>query len=424
MSRYGIDYYGVGYYGAGIATQYDAYPFTATPYGYGTIRLKWVTPTGSWAKIRIVRNKYGYPVDAWDGQVIVSAYNGAIDDNHPDDYNIEQGYYYYYSIFVLETVQYTWVRAANTYAVAVKHYGNGEKMYSYLPQIYKITEPYVATSDSENDQLLRFLKIFGFELDYVQTITALLTARYNTETVNGILIPKLMTQFGLVYEPEIGIQQNRILLRDGVSINKEKGTLQGLKEFIKSTTGYGIPEPIQSTPNPSVEGVKVSHNIMLDYNDSSFEEGYGHWVSTDGTALIDWLSVLPIQSVSLTSNTARVVIGPNNYDVGNDVVISGLSLPLFNNITPVTITGVDQTSYIEFSLTGTDILSTSGFNQSTGEYGLVTPSPAPWVEPTAPSLYPNKTSGIVAFYNSYAASQTINIFCGDDEPITKGIPVS
>ena len=155
MSRYGIDYYGVGYYGAGIATQYDAYPFTATPYGYGTIRLKWVTPTGSWAKIRIVRNKYGYPVDAWDGQVIVSAYNGAIDDNHPDDYNIEQGYYYYYSIFVLETVQYTWVRAANTYAVAVKHYGNGEKMYSYLPQIYKITEPYVATSDSENDQLLR-----------------------------------------------------------------------------------------------------------------------------------------------------------------------------------------------------------------------------------------------------------------------------
>ena len=54
---------------------------------------------------------------------------------------------------------------------------------------------------------------------------------------------------------------------------------------------------------------------MLDYNDSSFEEGVGHWQSSDGTADIDRLSTYNIQSISVTSSVATVIIGAHNYDV-------------------------------------------------------------------------------------------------------------
>jgi hypothetical protein len=110
--------------------------------------------------------------------------------------------------------------------------------------------------------------------------------------------------------------------------------------------------------------------------------------------------------------------------VGNQVTVTGLPYPLFNNNT-YTLTAVDQTSYISFAQTGTNIPLTSGYNVSTGQYGVVTPSPAPWVEPTAPALFPNKAKGIMAVYNTLpSTSASLNIFCGDDAPVTKGIPVT
>jgi hypothetical protein len=75
-----------------------------------------------------------------------------------------------------------------------------------------------------------------------------------------------MRQFGLAFEPELGLQQSRIFLRNAIHINKQKGSLQGIKDFIKAFTGYD-------------EVTTAGKNLMLDYNDSSFEEGLGRWES-------------------------------------------------------------------------------------------------------------------------------------------------
>ena len=73
MSRYGINYYGLSTYGSSAAVQYVAGAFTAQSRGYGLIRVKWENPSGAWSTARLIRNSYGYPVNAYDGDVLVNA---------------------------------------------------------------------------------------------------------------------------------------------------------------------------------------------------------------------------------------------------------------------------------------------------------------------------------------------------------------
>ena len=104
MSRYGIDYYGIGKYGSDNLTTFSATPFTAKPWyddtkgGYGIIKLTWTTPTGAWARLRIVRNSYGFPINAYDGTVLRSDINGNSSPEYIDS-GLKQEAFYYYSIF-------------------------------------------------------------------------------------------------------------------------------------------------------------------------------------------------------------------------------------------------------------------------------------------------------------------------------------
>lgn len=425
MSRYGIDYYGEGYYGSDNPISFSVYPFTAVPSNHGSILLNWADPKGNWSSLVLVRNTYGFPIDVSDGVTVLSAYNGS-DPVFFQDTGLVQGVFYYYTIFVYNLTQYAWVNAGTAFAVSVKDLGNTNKLYNYLPEIYKIQYPYSPSSDWDNPVLYGFLSNFGFELDYEQTMTDLLSNRYNAEKVSGSLIPALMNQFGQTYEPALGLQQNRIILRDGVTLTKQKGSKEGLLGFIKDFSGWGVPIPVSGTPNPSVNGILTGHNLMLDYNDSSFEESSGHWVSTDGTADVDQLGVIQILTVSITSNVATLTFSTKynqQYDVGNYVLISGLPYPLFNSSSPYMLTAVTPTS-ISFALTSSNFSSSTGYNLTTSAYGLITPYPSPWVEPTAPTLFPNKVNGILAAYNNSASTQTISTYAGDDSAINNGIPVT
>lgn len=435
MSRYGIDYYGVSYYGSGTSVQFDAAPFTAKPYGYGGIRLQWTSPSGTWAKLRIVRNTYGFPVNAYDGQVLLTVFNGSDPTYLIDTSNLVQGAFYYYSVFVLETTQYTWVRAGDAEGVSVKNYSNADKLYEYLPQIYKISQPYMATTNPDNTDLYNFLSLFGFELDYYQTITDLLVHRYNVETISGTLVPTMLEQFGLPYEPEVGLQQNRIILRDGIALSQKKGSKAGLRDYIKDFSGYAIPKPVaaqdfvqqsdgsyvlQNTgylvpSNPAIDGLVVGHNLMLDYNDSSFEESVGNWLSPNSSASISQLDIYSITAVSVTSNVATITIGTHSYKVGNVILVSGCSSPLFN-IASATITAVTSTT-VSYALTSANISTTTAT-------GYLSSKPSPWQELTAPALFPNKQTGILAVTNANSGSGTVLLSCGDDNPRLNGVPVT
>jgi hypothetical protein len=435
MGRYGLNQYDLAYYGNSDAIPYVSTSFRALPEKYGYIHLSWNSPYGQWSKIKLVRNTYGFPVNAWDGDVLdIKNDNSyvAFKETDPTMYDDKVGLgtnmFYYYSLFIFETVTYTWVRVGNAIALSPKDYGYTDLMYDSLPDVYKVNSLNDPFSNLDNEDLYNFLSLFGFQLSYDHTNTNLLTNRYNVETVSGSLLPTFMQQFGLSYEPEVGLQQSRILLKNITEVLKEKGSKAGLKEYLKSYAGYGINDA-STAPNPGVQGFTVGANLMLDYNDSSFEESIGRWASPNSTAVLYCLKEKKVTKLSLTSNVATLTIGAHGYQVGNKVFTKNFSLGLFNsNSSSVTITAISSTT-ISYALTGTNIITSNAYNNTLNVYPTIFPEPYPYSESTtATSLYPNRQKGIMAVKNSSVTAGTIKVSCGTsnngNSPIKVGIPVN
>jgi hypothetical protein len=296
MTRYGTDIYGVGVYGAGTTqlVEFDASPFTAYPTDYSKIQLNWVVPTGDWLSIRLLRNRYGFPLTADDGDIILdtekaSAPNSFIDNGSlPDNAGIVQGIDYFYSLFVLKTSDNFWYKAGDAYTVTTKDYEGIVGVYDLLPAIFK-TKTYKTLSDSaSNDDLISFLNIFDSYNDSIKTYGELLLNTYDPSVIHYPALPYMMKQFGSQFEPELGVQQSRIFLRNISLINKSKGSLQGLKDFIKSFTGWNV-------------DVQPTVNLMLTFNDSSFEESVGSWENIENANLSSVGSLIVAPYVEATT---------------------------------------------------------------------------------------------------------------------------
>ena len=281
MAKYGRDYYGIGFYGPFTVSDFNAYPFTAFPSGYGRISLSWTNPTGNWSQIRVIRNSYGFPTSAADGIVIVDSFVNSAPTEYVDAGDIidgevqylTEGKFYYYSVFVRENINFTWLRAANAVGISVKDFNTSNDLYDYLPDSYKVNSlTGDVLSEADNLFLKNFLKIFGFEYDIEKTYALNFLDLYKIDSLPGQLLPQMLEQFGGCFEPEVGLKQQRVLLRNLFNIYKEKGTYDGLLAFIKSFSGYD-----------SI--VEKGKNLFLDYNDSSFEESIGNWTISSGGTL-------------------------------------------------------------------------------------------------------------------------------------------
>ena len=278
MATYGIDYYGDVYYGSNSRVSFNATNFKAKPYTYLTIQLTWDPPAGTWSYMRLVRNSYGFAVTPDDGDLLFDLTNNLapsfyLDSGQtPNNVGLKPSQPYYYTIFVKNSENNFWVVAGNAIGVSIKDYGTTTTMYNYLPTILTSSIPYDTYLESNNDFLKRFLKLFAFQLDTYKSQTENVTNRYDVTNLHGALIPTFMEEFGLKYEPNLGLKQSRIFLRNISLLNQSKGTKQGLNEFIKAYAGYD-------------NVVTLGKNIMLDFNDSSFEQSIGNWASVTNATL-------------------------------------------------------------------------------------------------------------------------------------------
>lgn len=424
MSRYGIDYYGLAYYGPDTYVDFSASSFDAIPWDYGSAQISWTQPGGAWSKLVLVRNSYGFPTTPFDGVVVGSWKFNNAPTSILDEESLSEGAYYYYSLFVYNINQYMWEKAGDAQVLSVKNFGNQDRLWSHLPDVYKLGTVTSYSVTEENAQLKKFLNLFGFWLDYAQTETSLLINRYDVQKVNVKLLPLMLQQFGFLYESEIGGQQARVLLRDAIQLQKEKGSLQGLEEYIKSFSGYLISSPVTGASLAAVEGVVVGHNLMLDYNDSSFEENLGHWVCTvptasDPTTKISRVGTHEVTHVSLSSNVATLTIGSHGYSVGDKISVTEC-ISLFNGYGLI-ITNVSATT-VSYALVAADL------PQRKVSSGKLTPNPFPWDEPTSPVNYPNKQDGLMSISRTGVGSGSgtgdITVQCGINSPIDEGIPVT
>lgn len=332
MSRYGIDIYGVGYYGAGTLTlvDFDASPFEATPLDYGQIQLRWVVPSGDWGSIRLVRNRYGFPLTADDGDVLfdidkATAPNYFIDEgDFPTNVGLLPGVDYFYSLFVLKTSDGFWAKAGDAYTISPQQYAKPTSFYTGLPEVYQSKSYKSISLNSGNDDLASFLNIFETYYDFMKTYAELFLNTYDPTLIHYPALPYMMQQFGSKFEPALGVQQSRIFLRNIMLLNKNKGSLQGLKDFIKAFTGW---EPL----------VFPTANLMLNYNDSSFEESVGGWenIANGELSVISSSNLVPYNeptSPALFPNKQKGSLKLKALSSGAVEIACGLSDPLAKGI--------------------------------------------------------------------------------------------
>ena len=116
MSRYGLDYYSsstfpLSYYGSDNPLTFDASPVTAISSGYLQITLKWASPLGEWDELKVMRSPYGYPVNITDGINVFTTFKTNPTLFYADNVGLDKPKFYYYSLFVHETTQDSWVLA-------------------------------------------------------------------------------------------------------------------------------------------------------------------------------------------------------------------------------------------------------------------------------------------------------------------------
>lgn len=356
MARYGNEYYGLTLYGADTLVDFDVSPFTARSIGYNNIFVEWTAPTGDWDVFRLIRNGFGFPMTPDDGDVLIVGTTASNERSYldqgqvPNNTGLIQGRTYYYTLFVRVTSTQQWVSAGNALGVAIKNYDTADLMYEYLPNIYKITNPYsISDNNSQiNDDLFNFLSIFAVEHDLFKTNAENIKNRYDPLALDGRLVPMLLNEFGFNFEKEIGIQQARSLIKNAVKIYSERGSISGLKTFVTAFTGFNC-------------DIRPITNLMLDYNNASFRESLGFWETTTNTTLArgsvssETPQVEPYSEPNSPSNFPNSTVGflkLTAASAGNIVVACGLSAPTTRGVSVVEGQTYTLTGYVRAKTTG------------------------------------------------------------------------
>jgi hypothetical protein len=295
MAVYGIDFYGVGHFGIDPATvrpDFSIAPFTSTPLDYSSLHLQWHNPpSADCAYLRLVRNPRNLPQDEDDGVQVFDVSDFA--DNPPDapsnvfgdpndsivtgtvthitDLYLQQGFQYY-SMFGWSTSEAMWIRCSDLIGLVPINWGYGPRLYSLLPMAYRdqdfvLVDPYNPWPvDSPQPPLQRYLQLIGFQFDFIRTELESLMSINDALNCSGALLPLMMQQFGLVHEPEMGMQQERQLVQNAIHLYKQKGSPRGITEFTSILTSY-----------PSTQLVHHGYNVLMTRDDGIMADAIGTW---------------------------------------------------------------------------------------------------------------------------------------------------
>src|SRR5581483_6180003 len=251
---FGLSKYGTSLYGLGLPPEYLVEPMTAASITYTQVLVTWHPPSGTIFRYRLLRNRFGFPVNENDGDIIYDTtdYPG---DSYTDP-DISPGTYHYYGFYVLvDIADNIWVRSGFAGCLAIQDYGSGEYLFNLLPEYFTtIPETGAALTDDAagNNQLQLFLNVFGWALDYLRTQYA----TYANHLNDARFIPldqlwDLAQQVGLTFSPEVPAYTVRKATENFAHVSQQRGTIQAIAEEIAIRTGYGA-------------DVHMGPNIMLD----------------------------------------------------------------------------------------------------------------------------------------------------------------
>ena len=281
MSKYSISKYGVDKYGdrAGSKVYYTS-DIIAIAKNYGEIEVSWTPITPDPADTAPTHWK------------VVKSYLGAVDN--PDDGITVDGAAYptfrlnktdlldesnagkeiIYSIWVYNTTK-GWIFCGSDNEVGISDTGTLTKVTKWIPRAWlNETQGYgdaVGEPESSN-HLYQLLSAYAFQYDSLRSQISVLSKTADSKSVHTSLLPYLVQDNGFSYEPSLGDTYHATLYSLGDTIMRHKGTSVGISTYINALTHLEAE-------------VRTGHNLLLDYNDASFEEDLGRW-ETSGQTLV------------------------------------------------------------------------------------------------------------------------------------------
>ena len=172
-----------------------------------------------------------------------------------------------YSFWIFNGLK--WINCGNARALYVDSTNSIDKVTKWIPRAW-LNPQGDATGEADSDtDMYSFLSAFTFEYDKFRTELDLLFRGSNYKITPAIALKQKIQDLGFSYEPALGDQYHRSLYGSGNLINAAKGTSYAVEAYVTGLTHWG-------------NTIKNGHNLMLDYNDSSFEESVGRWTASAG----------------------------------------------------------------------------------------------------------------------------------------------
>ena len=273
MARYGYPKYGSFKYGEDQSTGvYYSSGITSWSYDHNSIFITWgriLKPSADadlthW---KLVKNYGGAPDNPENGITLLGDVYSNFIVSYVDASEEDSGLQVNYSLWVYNGTN--WLFCGSTYAINVYDDGSLTKVLKWIPKAWTnpvdgITD---AVGEAETNDFTKTMSAYVYKYDYLRAETNILKLTADPVQIHNSILEKKVTDLGFEYEPSLGDPYHRSLYKAGNIINGAKGTQAGISSYVTALTH------LQNK-------IEVGNNILLDYNDSSFEESTGHWTSS------------------------------------------------------------------------------------------------------------------------------------------------
>ena len=324
MANYGTSVYGTTSYGVTAKLGYSVDPISVLVINFSEVYVSWKIPSGSYSKVRLVRNQSSYPEHSEDGviiwqETITTGMTRTLFRDGEDIINvvpIVPGKPIYYRMFLF-TSDLVWVEAGSSHSIVPSDHGMQDLLVKSLPRVYTGVEKSSLSEIDRESVLYKMLDAYSFTFEEFITYLDLLNPDHTRTTTPLSLLPIELYHYGLDQEPGLPIKNQKQLIREAYALYEAKGTPLGLANYVESLSGYA----------PTIT---VSPNLLLNVQESTFYQSVGTWTATAGTltASTEQVPTSNTNAIDTTYTCKIVASGAGSMSLGN-------AYPITNGV-PVT----------------------------------------------------------------------------------------
>lgn len=375
MPLYGNIIYGSGAtYGQAASLPYSVEPFTARAIWYDAIALSWTPSQSNFKAFRLLRNQNNMPESPEDGIKLIewtiedpdeaekktqNSYldTAIVDGVEVPELKLIQGRFTYYRVWLLDDAD-SWVVAGEAAILLPRQYGvdvlggksTHTKLLELLPNQFTSADRSVYGEIDYTSDLAVFLEGFSFTLDEYLTYINLIQPDSYGDFISPTILALQGYQVGIPPEYQTVTKVQKKLIREAIYIYQRKGTALGLSSFAESTTGYA----------PTV---RVSPNLLLSIEDSSFYKGVGNWRTFGNATISSVTNVAPSTAEPNACDT--VYVGKVDIGAANASIGTGVTQPITAKIPITNITNMTLSYYAKTAA------GTNGINPSLTWYNYL-----------------------------------------------------